>query len=64
MIVSSIPDSHSDGKDVQVASLSVVKCVTDSEILGEPHAMPDSDAKGPSVESFSDEQGTLSANLL
>ncbi|XP_042457047.1 uncharacterized protein LOC122041438 isoform X2 [Zingiber officinale] len=58
VIVSSIPDSHSDRKDVQVASLSVVKCVIDSEILGEPRVIPDSDAKGPSMESFSDGQET------
>lgn len=64
IILSSSPDSHSDGKDAQAASLSVVNFGTNSEILGGSHVMADSDAKGPSVENFSDEQGTLSANTL
>ncbi|XP_042435257.1 uncharacterized protein LOC122021230 isoform X1 [Zingiber officinale] len=58
IILSSSPDLHSDGKDAQATSLSDVNFSTNSEKVGGFHVMADSDAKGPSVEIFSDEQET------
>ncbi|XP_074561686.1 protein SWOLLEN 1-like isoform X2 [Curcuma longa] len=62
IILSSSPDSHSDGKDAQAVSLSVVNFGTTSETLGGSNVMADSDAKGPSVENFSDEQETTKSD--